>query len=371
MYVTFVSRRPVDAAASPRLRCVLTAALTLVCAARAGFAASGCKDALAQFAVCESANAFAIDSMRSRRLEAVSVMQDVATGTLVVFAASQPSRLDVSTQVLPLSLSKVFLAASWWDGKQPDSLSGTTSEKPVNIQEMLVGGSDSAGRQVALALRKAVGTQAVLADFRRYGFNGGDEPFWAEVDPLWKKRLTPQPAYARIETLDDANWSSVLSIGESYMMTTVLQVSRFFQAVGNDGLLCAPVAHRITKSTEPARKAVCIDPRRIVGEAAARQLMAAMIDTVKRGSAKRVANALGDVGWIMAGKTGTGGRAGAPMDAQDGWFAGLVFDRDGKARYTVATFVRQGGLGGGNAAETSARLARFLAGANHPGQIPQ
>ena len=45
------------------------------------------------------------------------------------------------------------------------------------------------------------------------------------------------------------------------------------------------------------------------------------------------------------------------MDEQDGWFAGLVFDRQGKACYTVATFVRRVGLGGGNAAEISAQLA--------------
>ena len=49
------------------------------------------------------------------------------------------------------------------------------------------------------------------------------------------------------------------------------------------------------------------------------------------------------------------------MEKQDGWFAGLVFDRHGKARYTVATFVSGGGLGGVNAAEISATVARFLA----------
>jgi len=73
-------------------------------------------------------------------------------------------------------------------------------------------------------------------------------------------------------------------------------------------------------------------PTRIVEEAIARKLMAAAIDTVQRGSAARIAGALHDVGWAIGGKTGTGGRAGAPMDEQDGWFAGLVFDRQGKAR---------------------------------------
>src|ERR1700722_19062085 len=104
----------------PRLATTLFAALTLACSSRSGFAASGCREALAQQAVCESANLLAIDAMKRRRLEAVSVMQDVATGALVVFAASQPSGLDVSTPVMPLSLSKVFLAASWWDNKKAD-----------------------------------------------------------------------------------------------------------------------------------------------------------------------------------------------------------------------------------------------------------
>jgi cell division protein FtsI/penicillin-binding protein 2 len=97
----------------------------------------------------------------------------------------------------------------------------------------------------------------------------------------------------------------------------------------------------------------------------------ASTDTVLHGSAARIAGALHDVGWAIGGKTGTGGRAGAPMDEQDGWFAGLVFDRQGKARYTVATVVRRGGLGSGHAAEISVLLAHFLAGENIPEHPPQ
>jgi cell division protein FtsI/penicillin-binding protein 2 len=360
---------PANGIPSQRLASALLTVLTVACSARGGFAASGCKEALAQLAVCETANVMAIDAMRSRRLEALSVMQDVATGALVVFAASQPSKLDVSTLVMPLSLSKVFLAASWWDNKQPDLLEGTkdngradrhASEKPVSVHEMLVGGSDSSGRQVALALRKSIGTQKVLADFHRYGFDRGNESFWAEVDPQWKKRLTPPQAFVRLDALNDEDWSSALSIGESYMMTTALQVSRFLQGVGNNGLLCAPVARLMARGAGHARDTVCGAPTRVVEETTARKLMAAMRDTVKRGTATRIASALEGIGWAIGGKTGTGGRAGLPMNEQDGWFAGLVFDREGKARYTVATFVRRGGLGGGNAAEISAQLARFV-----------
>jgi beta-lactamase class A len=325
-----------------------------------GGSGRGCREALAQHAVCDAANRIALDAMTASHLEAVSVVQDVRTGALVAFAASEPSKLDASTQVLPLSLSKVFLAASWWDRQQPDVLESALPGKSVDLHEMLVGGSDSAGRQVALALRRAVGTQSVLSDLRRFGFNGGGESLWVEVDPQWRQRLTPQPAYANIEALTEEDWSSALSIGESYMMTTALQVSRFFQAVGNGGLLCVPVALRMTAGRAPAAGADCQAPTRMVEEATAGKLMSAAIDTVERGSARRIAGALHDSGWAIGGKTGTGGRTGAPMDAQDGWFAGLIFDRQGKARYSVATFVRRGGLGSGHAAEISVALARFL-----------
>ena len=90
----------------------------------------------------------------------------------------------------------------------------------------------------------------------------------------------------------------------------------------------------------------------------ARRLQSAMRAAVQRGSATSIAKALDDVGWKMGGKTGTG--PGTIGPEADGWFAGLAFDRQGKAQYTVATFVRRGGRGGGNAAIISAKVIRFL-----------
>ena len=89
--------------------------------------------------------------------------------------------------------------------------------------------------------------------------------------------------------------------------------------------------------------------------------MSAMLDTVHRGTASGISTTLKDVGWSMGGKTGTGGVNGAPTSEQDGWFAGLIFDRKLNARFTVATCIRRGGTGGGNAAEISAAVAHFLA----------
>jgi cell division protein FtsI/penicillin-binding protein 2 len=82
-----------------------------------------------------------------------------------------------------------------------------------------------------------------------------------------------------------------------------------------------------------------------------------MRDVVQRGTAKGIAQALSDTGWSIGGKTGSSGPVGPQSD---GWFAGLVFDTKREARFTIATFVRHGGTGGGNAARLSADLARYL-----------
>jgi cell division protein FtsI/penicillin-binding protein 2 len=354
-----------------RVRADSIVVCAIVCSSYVTFAESHCKLALAQYAVCETANAFANDLMRGRHVEAVSVVQDVSTGAILLFAASEPARLDVSTPVLPLSLSKVFLAASWWDHNQPDmkfeNIHGIENVKNpayrsrVDVHEMLVDGSDSAGKQMAVALRKAVGTDVVLADLRRYGFNAGHESFWADDNPQWRKRLAPRPADASPNGLNDEEWGSALSIGESHMAISALEVSRFFQAVGNDGLVCSPVALRMTAGSRHLKQQPCIDSTRMMKKVTANQLIDAMLETVKRGTASGISGTLKHTGWSIGGKTGTGGVAGAPLNEQDGWFAGLIFDPGLKARFTVATFVRRGGAGGGNAAEISAGLARFLA----------
>jgi cell division protein FtsI/penicillin-binding protein 2 len=344
--------------------------------------ASPCAKALAQRATCVAANKRALEIVNARQLKAVMVVQDVRTGALVAFVASQPSELDVTTPVGPLSLSKLLISASWWDNRQPDSSFDSTrgtakAQNPayrsrVSVHEMLVGGSDSAGRQMALALRKSVGTKAVLKDFKRYGFGQRtdlpqDNGFWAELDPAWKTRLIPAPAYVSLkEETKDAEWVETLSIGESNMRITALHISRFLQAVGNNGVMLTPAAREeqftpsFTKSPVTGRQLK--NPICIMQGSTALRLQSAMRDTVHRGTAKSIAQALANTGWQIGGKTGSG-TALLPKGAQiDGWFAGLIFDSQGKARFTVATFVRSGGYGGENAAKTSAELARYIIG---------
>ncbi|MCA1592039.1 MAG: hypothetical protein LC754_05195 [Acidobacteria bacterium] len=345
-------------------------------------AASPCVNALAQRAVCAAANKRALEVMSANRLKAVIVVQDVRTGALVAFAASHPSELDVTTPVSPLSLSKVLLSASWWDNRQPDSSFDSTKGNPnaqnpayrsrVTVHEMLVGGSDSAGRQSAVALRKSVGTKKVLEDFTRYGFGqqtglSRDDKFWGGLAPAWRARLTPAPAYVSLsEETKDEEWAETLSLGEINMSVTAFHVSRFLQAVGNDGVVLTPVA-REEQSTPSVTKSAASRPElnnsmRVVQQNTALRIQSAMLDTVQRGTANSIAKTLEDTGWQIGGKTGSGPALLPKGDLVDGWFAGLIFDPQGKARFTVATFVRSGGYGGENAAKISAALGRYIIG---------
>src|SRR5205823_5067116 len=80
-----------------------------------------CARSLERCAICDAANARALELMRAGSLEASMVVQDVQSGGLVAFAASHPAKLDVSTTMSPLSPIKLLTAALWLDhhfGKQ-------------------------------------------------------------------------------------------------------------------------------------------------------------------------------------------------------------------------------------------------------------
>jgi cell division protein FtsI/penicillin-binding protein 2 len=324
--------------------------------------------------------------MNAGNFEAFTLVHDVRTGALIAFAASQPSKLNVTTAVLPLSLIKLLLAASWWDNRlldsRFDSYRGQADRRPpaerlVSIHEMLVYGSDNAGRQMALALRRKMGTETILRDLQRYGFGSGtDSPandsFWSEIDPHLQARLTPVRGYSTLSNeTNDVDWADVLSVGEKNIMVTGLHMSRFLQAIGNEGVMLQPWAReerkveaRNLRSATSGFSQPQAKPIRVMKRLTTLRLQAGMRDAVQRGTAKSIARALADTGWQIGGKTGTGPGPAPIGPKSHGWFAGLIFDPQGKARFTVATFVRHGGPGGGNAAKISAALARFLIGAN-------
>ena len=345
-------------------------------------ATAACARALSQGTVCEAANKRAIELMNSAGREAATVVQDVQTGALIVFAATPDSnagrrsigKLEVTTQVLPLSLTKLFLAAAWWDRGLPERKfecirnsgagGGARETVQMTIHEMIAIGCDLPAKQMAVALRRSVGTKAVLSDLQRFGFGRRsqmslDNSFWAELAPDLRERLVPASAYTSLSAgTKDAEWADTLSLGETNFIVTSLHISRFLQAVGNQGMLLPP--HAGLESSGSKVTASAGKPRRVLQESTARRLQAAMRDVVHRGSAQSIAHALDGTGWQIGGKTGTGPSPEPIGPQSDGWFAGLVFDPQGRARFTVATFVRHGGRGGGNAAMISAGIARFL-----------
>jgi cell division protein FtsI/penicillin-binding protein 2 len=187
-----------------------------------------------------------------------------------------------------------------------------------------------------------------------------NDSFWGELAPEWRTRLSPSLATLSLnDKINDTDWANTLSLGETNMMVTGLHISRFLQAVGNDGVILRPVARSEHTTTQNKRDN---GARRVISTATARRLQAAMKDAVQRGTGREVASTLQRTGWQIGGKTGTGPNQIGPQS--DGWFAGLIFDPKGKARFTVATFVRHGGRGGGNAARISAQLALFLIGSD-------
>ena len=338
-----------------------------------------CQVAFAQHAVCEEANNHALELMKAGSLEAATVIQDVSTGALIAFASSSPEnardgQLAPNSPVLPLSLNKLLVAVSWWDHNQPDLVFDCVrqpdpSQPPetvkMSVKEMVVSGCDRPGREIAVALRRSIGTDVLLADLRRFGFDAhpGTSPepdFWGEVDQTFAAHLTPALAHTTLgPKVKDKDWADALSIGESHFVVTVLHISRFLQAVGNGGVMSAPIARRTTTLMEQRTQPTQVT-RRIMKETTAARLQEAMREVVQRGSAQTIVDALNGTGWQIGGKTGTGPGP-APIGPQsDGWFAGLVFDPKGKPSFTVATYVRHGGRGAGKAASLSAEMARYL-----------
>jgi hypothetical protein len=249
-------------------------------------------------------------AMRERNLTAATVVQEIRSGT-VIAAASSPNELNDTTPILPLSFMKVYLAASWWEHREPEitfDCQRQNGRTRVTIHEMLVNGCDLPGKEMAIALRRAIGGKAMLTDLHRFGV----------VTTLRADE-------------SDAEWGDTWSLGEHKVSVTVRHISSFLLGVAR---------------------------RRVLHDDAAAKLEAAMRDAVRRGTAQASDTDLNGTGWVIGGKTGSGGvPSGEPLD---GLFAGLIFSGSGHPRFTVVTFVRHGGYGGGNAARLSARAARLL-----------
>ena len=239
-------------------------------------------------------------------------VRDVNSGDVLHVSSSAEHDLDAGSAMRPLSVIKVYVAAEWIEhgfaNTSVDCERGPKSR--MLVDDVLISGCDSAGKEMALQLRRKLGSERMLSELRRYGLSGIS--------------LTPGSS--------DTQWAQSLSLGEDHVPVTPGQVSGFLQAIGQNG------AGLFSART-------------------ARRLRNALQGVVQRGTAISIKDALANTGWIIGGKTGTG--PGDCGDHCDGWFASLLTDPH-QSRYVILVFIRGKGLGGGVAARTAASVAKYL-----------
>ena len=155
----------------------------------------------------------------------------------------------------------------------------------MTIPDMIVIGCDLPAKQMAIALRKKVGAEAVLADLERFGFgprskSSRDDSFWAGLAPEWRDTLVPAASYTLLNAkMKDSEWADTFSLGETNFVVTILHISRFLQAVGNKGMLLPPVARKEGSDIPVSKTAATAG--RIMQEKTAERLQAAMREVVR------------------------------------------------------------------------------------------
>jgi hypothetical protein len=308
------------------------------------------------------------------------VVQDVATGAVVAYAATggpDEAPYGIRRYAPPGSVFKLAIAALWWENGLPDQPMACPPSIPVGRttisnfestsypslevpREMLVVSCNTAAVRMALDMRQRLGAEAFDQGFRRFGFltYPGDPParlerdFWDTGSAAWARRMSPPPIRVRLrERFDEHEWGQI-SIGQGPVDVTPIGVSRFVQAIGNGGVMLAPTLEQ--ERLDPEREG-----RRIMTAATAGRLQQAMVEVVDRGTARAARPLLQGTGWTMGGKTGSadvrrGQRA-------DGWFAGLMHDAEGRARYTVVVYLQAGAPGGRMPASVAAQMTRHMA----------
>jgi hypothetical protein len=287
-------RAQLSKAGADVMRCILALAILLgVCA----------QSALAQAldAEIEARRAF-----HARNLSGALVLQDVRTGRLVANVS-----VGDGADGLPLSAVKLLLVAIYFEHRR-----GLPSSTAPDVDAIIARGLDNPGRRLTIELRHALGDGAMLRDLARFGY------------PTCTARVADCTSLSFAES--DGRWADALSIGETDFRATPIGLSRFLLAVGNRGMDQTGA--------------------RVMSAYTAQHMQAAMLGTVRFGTAKSVQARLSG-GVQMEGKTGTGPATSHPPD---GLFAGLLLDHNGIARYTIVTCVRRGGFGGGAAAAISA-----------------
>jgi hypothetical protein len=309
-----------------RLFLILMAAL---CAGAPAWSASPCERELQAGTVCPAA------TEEARRLLAAFaaheaglrvgahlvpggafVIEDVRTGAIVLSQAfvepdDATPPVDFLGPILPLSTTKLFIAASLWEhaaGPEASALDG-------RIVEMVAHSDDNEGSRLANQLRAQTGTAGVLADLARYGvppcrnLAEKDTTFWGDAHVA--DYLVPARSCTTLDDKTDAEtWGSALSIGEANFSTTLLHLTRFMQAIGNNGVMITPSYHE-GQSAPVGRARSSGTP--IMTPAVSAKMRSVLLTSVQQGSGRGVKDRMRG-GWQIGGKTGTTSIHGEPFD---------------------------------------------------------
>lgn len=310
------------------------------------------------------------------------VVQDVQTGALVAYTASggpADAPLGIKRYAIPGSVFKLALAALWWENNLgepvwpcPPYIQVTPNARVRNFESheydrlsvprgMLRVSCNTQAIRMALEMRDRLGADAFVEGWRRFGFvpySSADEqedpgPFWHTENEAWARRMTPPPVRVRVKRrFDRFEWAQI-AIGQGPVDVTPIGVSRFLQGIGNNGVMLQPLLEHERLADRP-------EGRQIMSPATAAKLMDAMRVVVDSGTAVSTQPQLVNLGgWDLGGKTGTADvRRG---QRPDGWFGGLIFGPDGRARYTIVVYLQRAGQGGRAPAAVAAGMTRFMA----------
>lgn len=318
--------------------------------------------------------------MASDRPGAV-IVQDIESGALLAYASTggpDDPPLGLREYAAPGSIWKLALAALWWEHGLPERPMGCESTIQVTPRssirnsegfsipsvmaptEMLVYSCNTTVVRMALEMREQLGEAAFAEAYARFGVvpyapgeapSGYDHDFWRTESRGWRDRMSPPHARVRLSDESSTQEWAQLAIGQGPIDVTPMHMARFVAAIGNEGVMVTPTIEQHMAEEDP-------EGRRIMSPATAAKLLAAMTQVVDRGSARSTAPILEGLEWDLAGKTGTAQVQGAP---DNGWFAGLALDPEGRPRYAIVSFLVGGGPGGRRPAAIAAGLTRYFA----------
>ena len=333
-----------------------------------------------QLTLCADATREAYGLLQKTGFNGVVVMQDVKNGAVVAYTSTgtaEQAPLGIKRYTLPGSVFKLALSALWWDSGMGDRYMPCPASIQVGNRRirnfeskeypsmeiprrMLVVSCNTQAIAMAFQMRNELGEEKFADAYRRYGFipYSGDAPqeaparFWNTASERWTERMTPPPNRVLFrKKFNPFDWAQ-MAMGPGPVDVTPIAVSRFIQAIGNNGVMLP-----VTLEQDALREVP--EGSEVMKPATARKLQRAMLEVVDTGTAVSVKPALAKLTWDMGGKTGTADiRRG---QRPDGWFAGLIHGADGQPRYTIVVYLQQAGQGGRAPAGVAAAMTRFMA----------